>query len=283
MAVILLWFNPFIWLLRKEVEKNLEYQTDDILVRSKSEEKECYQLNLVKIASYTQPLSITTNYNQSLIKQRIIKMNSKKSNNFSYWKYAFTAPLKFAILLVINKPNTALANTLEGVSPNQNEVEHNTALPFPNTIESSEALSTAIAIDNTASSSSVSEFYKNENHNYVQENNAPRSADTDSNCKALLKAIRSQDISLIKSLISKSEVNCTEANPEYEETKSPDGEITYRRSHARTPVTAAAYTGNLEIGKLLMQAGAEIHNNPNHDMSALGEAAYSGHQDFATI
>jgi len=72
-AVILLWFNPFIWILRKEIEKNIEYQTDDISVKGKTEEKEQYQLNLLKVATYTQPLSITTNYNQSSIKQRILK------------------------------------------------------------------------------------------------------------------------------------------------------------------------------------------------------------------
>lgn len=32
-AVIALWFNPFVWILRKEVEKNIEYQTDDLMVR----------------------------------------------------------------------------------------------------------------------------------------------------------------------------------------------------------------------------------------------------------
>lgn len=72
-AVILLWFNPFIWILRKEIEKNIEYQTDDISVKGKTEEKEQYQLNLLKVATHTQPLSITTNYNQSSIKQRILK------------------------------------------------------------------------------------------------------------------------------------------------------------------------------------------------------------------
>lgn len=89
LAVIALWFNPFIWKLRTEVEKNIEYQTDDLLVNNEPEEKEEYQLNLVKIATYTKPLTITTNYNQSLIKQRILKMNTKKSNPYSYWKYTF--------------------------------------------------------------------------------------------------------------------------------------------------------------------------------------------------
>jgi len=103
-SIIILWFNPFVWLMRREVEKNIEYQTDETLLQDEADIKEIYQLNLVKIACNTSPLAITTNYNQSLIKQRIIRMNSKRSNKFSYWKYAFCLPLVFILLLVLNRP-----------------------------------------------------------------------------------------------------------------------------------------------------------------------------------
>lgn len=114
-AIIVLWFNPFAWMLRNEVEKNIEYQTDQTLISSESEEKKAYQLNLVKIACDTSPMSITTNYNQSLIKQRILKMNAKKSNQFNYWKYAFCMPLVFVLLLILNRPTEALATTHKGI------------------------------------------------------------------------------------------------------------------------------------------------------------------------
>ncbi|MCB0633310.1 MAG: M56 family metallopeptidase [Saprospiraceae bacterium] len=103
-AVIALWFNPFVWLLRREVEKNIEYQTDDLMVRSNIAARESYQLNLLKIATYTEPLTITTNYNQSLIKKRILKMNAKRSNRNSYLKYAFVVPMLFGLTLVLNEP-----------------------------------------------------------------------------------------------------------------------------------------------------------------------------------
>ena len=111
LAVIVLWFNPFIWLLRKEVEKNIEYQTDHLLVNKGGEAKEGYQMNLLKIATYNKPLTVVTNYNQSLIKQRILKMNSKQSNPYSYWKYAFIMPLLLVIVLILNKPKLAIAKT----------------------------------------------------------------------------------------------------------------------------------------------------------------------------
>ena len=103
-AVIVLWFNPLAWLLRREIEKNLEYQTDAALLAAGDVDQEAYQLNLLRIAAPDKPLHLTTNYNQSLLKQRILMMNAKRSTPHRYWKYAFLAPLFFGALLLLNEP-----------------------------------------------------------------------------------------------------------------------------------------------------------------------------------
>ncbi|MFD3001844.1 M56 family metallopeptidase [Pontibacter toksunensis] len=110
LAVIVLWFNPLMWLYKKEIEKNMEYQTDAILLEKEQVDKDLYQLNLLQIACPNKPLSITINYNQSLLKQRIIMMNAKKSTLHSYWKYAFLAPLFFGIILFMNEPAISQGN-----------------------------------------------------------------------------------------------------------------------------------------------------------------------------
>ena len=107
LAVVVLWFNPLIWLYKKEIEKNNEYQTDSILVEKEQVRKDQYQLNLLQIAVPNKPLNITTNYNQSLIKKRIIMINSKRSTRHAYWKYAFLLPLFLGMLLLINEPATS--------------------------------------------------------------------------------------------------------------------------------------------------------------------------------
>ncbi|WP_210464794.1 M56 family metallopeptidase [Rufibacter roseolus] len=114
-AVILLWFNPFMWYFKKEVEKNLEYQTDALLLEKEEVSKTQYQFNLLQIACPNKPLSITTNYNQSLLKQRIFMMNAKKSTPHAFWKYTFLAPMVFGTLLLLNKPATS-QTILEDVS-----------------------------------------------------------------------------------------------------------------------------------------------------------------------
>ena len=65
-AVIALWFNPLIWLYKREIERNVEYQTDALLLEKVPVNKHQYQLSLLRIACPNKPLSITTNYNQSL-------------------------------------------------------------------------------------------------------------------------------------------------------------------------------------------------------------------------
>ena len=108
-AIIVLWFNPIVWMFKKEVEKNIEYQTDALLLESPVVEPQSYQMNLLQIGVERKPLRIVSNYNQSLIKKRIVMMNKKKSNGYSYWKYAFIAPTLLITLLVLNRPFSAIA------------------------------------------------------------------------------------------------------------------------------------------------------------------------------
>jgi len=103
-VLIFQWFNPFAWQLRKELENNLEFLTDNSLLEHDAIEKKAYQVSLLKVAAPYYPLSLTTNYNQSLIKKRLIMMNAKKSNVHTIWKYFFLLPLMTAFVCLLNKP-----------------------------------------------------------------------------------------------------------------------------------------------------------------------------------
>lgn len=182
MVGIMLWFNPFIWLLRKEIEKNIEYQTDDILVTNSKEEKKMYQLNLVKIACQTSPLAITTNYNQSLIKQRIMRMNSKKSNSFSYWKYVFSLPLLFVLLLSLNNP-------LYSIDENPNTLEKTISTKLPHE--------------------------KDQKSNQYIEKSTPNITPTSSkiilaDCEAFEKAVAAGDVQKVKEILKTLHPDCLE-------------------------------------------------------------------------
>lgn len=99
--VILFWFNPLIWLMRSSISKNLEFLTDHSLLK-KGMEKESYQMSLLKVSVSTKPFNLTTSYNNSFLKNRIIMMNSKKSSIASLWKYLFILPLFFLSMVSLN-------------------------------------------------------------------------------------------------------------------------------------------------------------------------------------
>jgi hypothetical protein len=104
LVIIFQWFNPFAWWYRKALENNLEFLTDDQLLHRPEVEKTSYQLSLLKVSAPHFPLSLTTNYNQSLLKKRVAMMNAKKSNVHTTWKYLFLFPVLVLSVCLLNKP-----------------------------------------------------------------------------------------------------------------------------------------------------------------------------------
>src|SRR6185369_5869518 len=104
LLLIFQWFNPFAWIYRREIESNLEFLTDDQLMQQKKVDKKSYQLSLVQVSAPHFPLSLTTNYNQSILKKRIAMMNIKRSNLHTAWKYFFLMPLLAFLACLLNEP-----------------------------------------------------------------------------------------------------------------------------------------------------------------------------------
>jgi beta-lactamase regulating signal transducer with metallopeptidase domain len=120
--VIFQWFNPFAWIYRKEVENNLEFLTDQAVLQNGEMEMSTYQMSLLKVSAAHLPLSLTTNYNQSLLKKRIAMMNARKSNLNSGWKYFFILPLFIFFACLLNEPvvNAQTKNTKSSTATNKN-------------------------------------------------------------------------------------------------------------------------------------------------------------------
>lgn len=119
------WFNPFAWWWRNELENNLEYFTDNQLLQQDAVEKESYQLSLLKVAAPHYPLSLTTNYNQSLLKKRLLMMNAKKSNVHTIWKYFFLLPLLVVFVCLFNEPVAKSQNTTLNKKTKQHQQNNN--------------------------------------------------------------------------------------------------------------------------------------------------------------
>ena len=102
-AILFQWFNPFAWLLRKEIENNLEYLTDKEVLNDDTIDPSLYQMSLLKVSAPHLSLRITTNYNQSLLRKRINMMNAKKSNIHTLWKYLVLLPLFGGLACALNQ------------------------------------------------------------------------------------------------------------------------------------------------------------------------------------
>jgi len=130
LLLIFQWFNPFAWIYRREIESNLEFLTDDQLMQKEKVDKQSYQLSLVKVSAPHMPLSLTTNYNQSILKKRIAMMNKKRSNLHTAWKYFFLLPVFAFLACLLNEPvaygqgSQKIEKSEKNEKPEKNEKNH---------------------------------------------------------------------------------------------------------------------------------------------------------------
>ena len=92
LALVVWWFNPALWLLRRELQSLHEYQADDSVLRRGVDAK-TYQLLLIKRAVGSRLYSIANCLNHSNLKNRITMMCKKKSSRWSAAKLLFVLPL----------------------------------------------------------------------------------------------------------------------------------------------------------------------------------------------
>lgn len=96
------WFNPAAWYFRRLVENNLEYLADQAVLQQQWNKK-AYQLSLLNWASSGFNNSLSTSYSFSLLKERILMMNSKPSPKRHTLRYALVL-LLLPLLPVFNSP-----------------------------------------------------------------------------------------------------------------------------------------------------------------------------------
>ncbi|ANH82136.1 hypothetical protein A8C56_15195 [Niabella ginsenosidivorans] len=98
---ILLWFNPFVWLLRKSIKQNLEFLADKQVLQGGVDKKE-YQYLLLKVMGNKQ-FAFTNHFNFSSLKNRIAMMNTIKSAKVHLTKFLFLLPVIAVLLLAFRK------------------------------------------------------------------------------------------------------------------------------------------------------------------------------------
>ena len=111
---IVFWFNPFVWLLKREVRLNLEYLADNSVLANGKDNKE-YQYHLLGLTYRKNVATITNNFNVLPIKKRIKMMNKKETKGILKAKYALYIPL-VAMLLAVSNIETIARNVVKVTS-----------------------------------------------------------------------------------------------------------------------------------------------------------------------
>ena len=100
------WFNPFAWKIRATINQNLEFLTDQVVLRSGITRKD-YQYNLLKISNVNNTLPITNYFNTKHLKTRINMMNRTPSKTLQLLRFAICIPLVVLLSLVFNQTSVA--------------------------------------------------------------------------------------------------------------------------------------------------------------------------------
>ena len=92
LVICVWWFNPAMWLLRRELQSLHEYQADNAVLNSGVDAK-TYQLLLIKRAVGSRLHSVANCLNHSNLKNRITMMCKKKSSKWAAAKLLLVLPL----------------------------------------------------------------------------------------------------------------------------------------------------------------------------------------------
>ena len=95
------WFNPFIWLMKREIRNNLEYMADQRVLQPGYDYK-VYQYHLLGLAHNKAAATLYNSFNVLPLKNRIKMMNKKRTKEIGRTKYLLFLPLAALLLIISN-------------------------------------------------------------------------------------------------------------------------------------------------------------------------------------
>ena len=88
---VLQWFNPFVWMLSKEMQDIHEYEADMSVLHQGINARD-YQLLIIQKVVGSGTYALANNFNHSSLKKRIAMMVKEKSNPWARMKYLYLFP-----------------------------------------------------------------------------------------------------------------------------------------------------------------------------------------------
>ncbi len=111
--LVLHWYNPAVWLLKRKLQEIHEYEADNDVINTGIDATR-YQLLLVKKAAGTRLYSMASGFNHSKLKNRITMMLKKRTNRWARLRLLLLVPVMAGTLYVFAQPE--VNETLEQVA-----------------------------------------------------------------------------------------------------------------------------------------------------------------------
>lgn len=124
LTTVFYWFNPGVWYMRKAIKENVEFITDQQILK-KGVDRKAYQYSMIHTVSAGRPSVLMNNFNITGIKRRIIMMNSRKSSGVQLIRYVFLLP----VLLVLTTAFTLFKTEIKANLGFQDTLKTSTKLP----------------------------------------------------------------------------------------------------------------------------------------------------------
>ncbi len=210
------WFNPIIKWIIKDVNLNLEFLVDDEI--TKQENSYSYQKTLLNFNQNQEQNIITNAFNSSDLKQRILMLNTKKSNHMKKLKIALTAPALLAFFGLFQIETVAQVKT--EASKKEIEVEE-----IYEVIPTFEIYEEVVALE-------TNEYDKNDESFYIMIHNAYDDSYYSDMTKNLKKAynldVEVSDLKRNKNgELTSIKITCTDENQIFKRQIKPIGENSF--------------------------------------------------------
>ena len=123
LATIIQWFNPFVWLMGKNLKAIHEFEVDEAVLNKGIDATKYQQFLVIKaVGNRLQPFA--NNLNKESLKRRIIMMNQKKSNKWMMLKALFVIPVAtLAVSVFANTTN--MSNMAKAANTTTNSISTN--------------------------------------------------------------------------------------------------------------------------------------------------------------
>ena len=109
LVCIFCWYNPFAWLMKREIRTNLEYMADARVLENGYDSK-TYQYHLLGLSHQKAAVTIYNSFNVLPLKKRIKMMNKKRTKEIGRTKYLMFLPLA-ALLMIVSNIETVARTT----------------------------------------------------------------------------------------------------------------------------------------------------------------------------